>query len=184
MYSPFYDGVDIVFTADSGYLTTGSAFTSFSASENDLRQPLFAHFSSPFMAPVTLLAMPLSRFKNIYYAIFQSVHLPFVLMTYFIAAKLLKLTGLARQSFILLCSSTYAVMLFVLPIEQYNFAVFYLLYGLRHRLRFSGKAPDPFRRHRHSLDQRRNELRRSPSRSVFSIIPWIFSTKASMFQWP
>ena len=131
--SVFYRSIDVIYTMDCNTrihdltLAYDNPLIRLCHPQNDLRQPLFAHFTLPFMAPISLLMTPFNDNLSVYFTSLQIAQLPFEILTYYILAKLLKLKGVGRAAFMVLCASCYSVMLFVLPIEQYNFAVFYLM---------------------------------------------------------
>ena len=131
--SAFYHSIDVIYTMDCNTLihdmtlAYDNPLIRLCHPQNDLRQPLFAHFTLPFMAPISLLMTPFNDDLPVYFAALQIAQLPFEILTYYILAKLLKLKGAGRTAFMVLCASCYSVMLFVLPVEQYNFAVFYLM---------------------------------------------------------
>lgn len=132
----FYSEVqdyDIIYTSDSPELLRYNAYLSWGHPENDLRQPLFAVYSAPFMGAFYLIARILGIFGNKYYfeAIFSAcIQAIILLISYLFLAKLLNIKGIKRSIFMIFNSITYTYLLFSVIIEQYIFAFFWLMLAL------------------------------------------------------
>lgn len=124
---------DIIFTSDSPELLRYNAYLSLGHSENDLRQPLFAVYTAPFIGIPYLIARIVGIFGNkIYFEaiLIASTQAIILLVSYLLLAKLLSLTGVERIIFVLFNSATYTYLLFNIMIEQYIFAFFWLMLTL------------------------------------------------------
>lgn len=121
----FYKG-SIVYTADSGALVTPNAYLVISHVENDLRQPLFAIFASPFIGAVYFLTM-LIPVEGLSATVMAMVQVPVMLMAYLLIARMLTKDFRYRSLFLVMMCSTYPVILFSVMLEQYIISVFWLI---------------------------------------------------------
>lgn len=121
----FYKG-SIVYTADSGALVTPNAYLVIAHVENDLRQPLFAIFASPFIGAVYFLTM-LIPMEGLSATCMALVQVPVMLMAYLLIARMLTKDSVCRSMFMVMMSSTYPVILFSVMLEQYIISVFWLV---------------------------------------------------------
>lgn len=120
------NGYDVVYTSDSGALIRGNIFLSLYHGENDLRQPLFAVFSAPFMG-IPYLLLELFECSAVFKGILLNlVQLALLLFGILLIAKGLHLSPIGRISFVIFFASTYTYMLFSLMMEQYIIAFFWL----------------------------------------------------------
>lgn len=136
-HNPVFEGrpvlFDVVFTADNGHLLYRDAFFSPSCVQNDIRQPFFALTALPFALPAKLFSYLCFFWKGAY-AYFLCVMQ--ILVLYGCALLLAKLSGAAGAAKHLVCLLFLlmsAQLLFVLVLEQYVFALFWLLvavYGI------------------------------------------------------
>lgn len=123
----FYGGkFDYIYTSDSPALNIKSTYLFIRNGENDLRQPLFAVFSAPFMGIPYLLGtfflLPLPKLA----VLMNSVQIVMLFFSIFLLAKAMKLPGPQRICFMLLCCGTYTFLLFSVMMEQYITAFFWL----------------------------------------------------------
>lgn len=130
----FYDystgGYDVLYTSDSGALVHNMGYLFLTFPENDLRQPLFAVFASPFLgAPYLvsrLFALPLT-----YEAVLlNSVQIVMLVCANLMLAQMLKLSPLHRLCLMLLTTFTYNQLLALVMMEQYITAYFWLMLTL------------------------------------------------------
>lgn len=119
------DRFDIIYTSDSSKLYRTDVYTQINASENDIRQPLFAVFSLPIAAVCKQLSAPFGG--NAYPIILGIVSAWMILLCVIILRQLLEFRGLAAVFFLTLATSVYPTLLFMLMQEQYVFSVFWLL---------------------------------------------------------
>lgn len=131
---------DIIYTSDSPMLVRDNAYLWLTYGENDLRQPLFAVFSSPFMGAAFFLSKLFSVSPALNALLMDLPQILLLYFSHFLLAKAMKLTGLNRIGFMLLICSSYPTMLFSLMMEQYIFAYFYLTLLL---YSFSNNRPEP-----------------------------------------
>lgn len=124
----FYGGsnlFDVIYTSDCGWHVKTNTYLTLSNLENDIRQPLFAVFAAPFVGFAYLVG---SFFGNTATAIcIASAQAGLFLFANFILAKTLRLSPIHRMSFMLFFSSTYTYLLFILMMEQYITAYFWLM---------------------------------------------------------
>lgn len=118
---------DLIYTSDSPAHIQRNVFLSLTYYENDLRQPLFAVFSSPFMGLPYLLGRLLSLPHSIQAIITNAVQIMMLVFTNYLLTKILKLSPGKTVCFMVLLCCTYTQLLSVLMIEQYIVAYFWLV---------------------------------------------------------
>ncbi len=118
---------DVVYTADSSQLVKSNAFFYISAYENDIRQPLFAVFSMPFAAAAMLVSKMLFFVPNAYVIALGAVQVFLLLFGFTLLARTLELRGAEKALFLCLLACSYPALLFSFAIEQYVFALFWVL---------------------------------------------------------
>lgn len=115
-----------IFSADCQLLiVSNNAFLSLAHGENDIRQPLFSVFASPFGAIPYLasLVVPFRWSLPLFTAI---ANLVLLLFSTLILSRLLRLSSLECVFFAIVSSLTFSHIAFSLFIEQYIVAVLYL----------------------------------------------------------
>lgn len=142
----FYGGAvdyDVVFTADSPQLVNSNAFLYVGAYENDIRQPLFGVFAMPFAAVAMLLDKLLFFVPNAFPIILSAVQVFLLLFGFTLIARMLELRGAEKALFLCLLAASYPALLFSFTVEQYIFAVFWvlLLVYCRHEARRDSTLP-------------------------------------------
>lgn len=131
------DGLyDVIYTSDSPVLVKEKAYIYLSEAENDLRQPLFALFASPFTGIAYLLArvFHVSMAMNAFL-----VNVPQFFLMFFaniVIAFLLRLSKINRIIFVSFVSCTYTTLLFSIMMEQYIVAYFWLVFAIFEILEF------------------------------------------------
>lgn len=116
---------DVIYTSDSAYLFHTNAYLDLISQENDIRQPLFAVFSAPFLAVPYLLGKLMN--SEVLQAIFMNaVQIMMLIASGYFLASAMHLNKGQRISFILIFSSSFVVILFSLMMEQYIIAIFWL----------------------------------------------------------
>lgn len=118
---------DIIYTSDSPILVKNNAYLALSYGENDLRQPLFALFSMPFMGFPYLIGRIFGASAPIMALLMNCFQIPLLFFANFLLACMMKLSGTKRMLFLLLITCSYPVLLFCLMMEQYIAAYFYLI---------------------------------------------------------
>lgn len=121
----FWDKLDIVYSSDSGQLTEQNVFFNVGASENDLRQPLFGAFAAPFALGVSLVTYLLPA--QAYFMALQIMQAAFLVVTLMLIARLTSVTGTVKALTLVCFSLLYPTLMYLLNIEQYIFAVFWLI---------------------------------------------------------
>ncbi len=118
---------DIIYTSDSHILVQDNAYLWLTYEQNDLRQPLFAVFTAPFLGLSYLVSNLLSVSPAVDALLMNYPQILLLFLANFLLAKMLKLTGWKRAGFLLLLTSAYPVLLFSFMMEQYIAAYFYLI---------------------------------------------------------
>lgn len=119
---------DIIYTSDSPALVKGNVYMALTHPENDLRQPLFAVFAAPFMGIPYLIGKLFSVSAPVQAMLLNSVQIFMLFAANFMLTKIMKLTSVNRLCFMVLSSLTYTHLLFVLMMEQYIVAYFWLIF--------------------------------------------------------
>lgn len=137
---------DIVYSSDSTALYYTNAFLNVGDAENDLRQPLFGVFSAPFSIipyaiSLILSAIPLFSFiPNLYAYLLAIEQAMLLLLSFLLIVDLLDLRGAEKVLSCAIFAFSFPSLLFSLNLEQYIFAVFWLvlyIYATHKRLRGS-----------------------------------------------
>lgn len=118
---------DLIYSADSGYLMNQDVFRNVGAEQNDLRQPLFGLFAMPFAQTAWLLSRILFFLPNCYVTIWQIIQMLLFLVAVVLLSRMMELQKAEKALFLVLCSVTYPVLIFVLTTEQYLVEMFYLM---------------------------------------------------------
>ncbi len=118
---------DIIYTSDSPVLVSRNVYMAFSHPENDIRQPLFALFAAPFTSIAYLVSRVLLLPASGQALFLNYVQIVLLFVANFMLSKLMKLSSYKRICFMCLSFSTYASLLFVLMMEQYIVAYFWLM---------------------------------------------------------
>lgn len=127
VFSLTSDPYDILYTGDFPLLVNDDVCLDLTHLENDLRQPLFAVFSAPFTGIAYLLASLPGVSLPLHALLMNIPQIAVLLLSNFLLADLLGLSGRKRISFMLLLCCTYPMMLFSLMMEQYIFTYFYVI---------------------------------------------------------
>lgn len=126
----FYRGeyaYDIIYTSDSPFLLKSSVYLTLTHPENDLRQPLFAVFAAPFIGIPYLIGRLFAVSASVQAILVNCVQVVMLFVANFILTKMMKLSSVKRICFILLTYCTYTHLLFVLMMEQYIVAYFWMV---------------------------------------------------------
>lgn len=118
---------DVVYTTDSSQLVKSNVYFYVDAYENDIRQPLFAVFSMPFAAVAMLVSKLLFFLPNAYPVVLGAVQALLLLFGFSLLSRLLDARGAERLLFLCLLIVSYPAMLFAFTMEQYIFALFWVL---------------------------------------------------------
>lgn len=123
---------DAVYTSDSIFLLNFSnAWIDFDHVENDIRQPLFGVFASPFVLPFYLIAVIISYIIPLSFTFVNAVavgmgNITLLVLSAYILASLVE-KGKKRIIFLIFYISTFSPLLFTIMLEQYNAGLFWLL---------------------------------------------------------
>lgn len=120
--------VDIIYTSDSPSLVKGNVYLTLNHVENDLRQPLFAVFAAPFVGIPFLLGKLSGASASVQAMLVNMAQVVMLFAANFMLTKMMKLSSVKRVCFMLLTSCTYTHLLFILMMEQYIVAYFWLVF--------------------------------------------------------
>lgn len=119
---------DVLYTADSPYLVIGNTWLNLTFQENDLRQPLFAVFSAPFMGWAYVLTQFFPGRAWLRAWLMDLPQLVLLVGGYYMLARLLcPDNGRGRLAVTASLCVMYASLLFAVMMEQYILSVFWLL---------------------------------------------------------
>lgn len=119
---------DIIYTSDSPYLVKDNVYLNLMHSENDLRQPLFAIFAAPFLGMPYFIGRLLGVSASVQAMLLNYVQIIMLYIANYMLTKIMNLNMTKRISFMILMSCTYTNLLFVLMMEQYIVAYFWLVF--------------------------------------------------------
>lgn len=140
----FYTGptlYDIIYTSDSTSLVADNCYMNLTHPENDLRQPLFAVFSAPFVGLPYLLGKLFRASVPVQAMLLNSVQIILLYLANLMLVKLMRLSRMKRICFMMLASCTYTHLLFTLMMEQYIFAYFWLIFCIFLICEYKNTAP-------------------------------------------
>ena len=124
---------DIIYTSDSPSLIKENVYLFLTQDQNDLKQPLFAVFSAPFMGiPYLFSVFFPPAIKAILLDIVQIVLMVFA---NYLLSRIMNLSALKRICFMIISSFSYTYLLFSLMMEQYIITYFWLVLFLYYVLK-------------------------------------------------
>lgn len=118
---------DIIYTSDTAPLINENVYTNIATDQNDFRQPLFGVFAIPFHILPKIIANIFYDIHNLYPILIAIIQGILVLITITLIARLIKLEKISKLLFLLTLTLTFPTLLFLLNIEQYIMAIFYLV---------------------------------------------------------
>lgn len=118
---------DVIYTTDSANQLSTNVYLNINAPENDIRQPLFGLFALPFALFAMLISKWLFFVPNIYPIAMNIIQILLLLVSLIMVSKMLKLKGLTKALFLGIITLTYPTILFSINMEQYVFALFWLI---------------------------------------------------------
>ena len=128
--SCFYTTVtsyDVVYTADTPVFISGDVWTNLFHGENDYRQPLFAIVSAPFFSPFYLvkrLVPGTFYFMAVWVCL---IHASLMIVSSYLISTIIISKRKNRWLFVGLYMSMYSSLLFVVMMEQFTVATFWVL---------------------------------------------------------
>lgn len=125
-YGSIFD-FDIIYTSDSPALVGKNIYLNLTHPENDLRQPLFAVFSAPFIGIPYLLGRVFNLSHTMYAILINCIQVIIMHVSNYMLAKIMDLNVNKRICFIIFSAATYTSLLFMIMMEQYIFAYFWLI---------------------------------------------------------
>jgi len=121
---------NIIYTSDTPSLLKGNVFLNLEHPENDIRQPLFAVYSAPFMGIPFLFSKFFCQ-SGYGTALFVGVtQIIMLVFSFFLLSRVLNLSSWKRMCFMLFCFSSYTFLLASIMIEQYVGAFFWLMWAI------------------------------------------------------
>ena len=118
---------DLIYTSDSPLLVQENAYLTLLQYQNDLRQPLFAVFAAPFLGLSFLLSRLLGASAPLHALLMNLPQVGLLVLSAHLLGRMLGLHPGWRLAFVVLACCTWPVLLFSVMMEQYIFAVFYLI---------------------------------------------------------
>ncbi|MDR1563740.1 MAG: hypothetical protein LBS74_02155 [Oscillospiraceae bacterium] len=112
---------DVIFTSDTSMVFFQKAFVNINSPQNYCDQPLFAVFSAPFAIPAELLSKLFYIIPNSNAILLQMMQAVLLVFTLILHSKML---GSSR--FLFLAIASYPFLLWVFPVEQLIFSLFWL----------------------------------------------------------
>lgn len=125
----FYRGA-LVYGADSDVIISKNAYLVSAHMENDLRQPLFAILSSPFVGVPYLISWFIPVIKEISVLIIMLSQIPVLVFSCLILSQIMSDDENIRCILIILMSCCYSTLLFVVMTEQYIISTFWLFIAI------------------------------------------------------
>lgn len=124
-----YDNMnyDILYTTDTALLTYLDVYSNVDSKENDIRQPLFGLFSIPFSVVPKGISYIFPKSETIYPVFLAIVQGILALFSFTLIARLMKLKGIIKVLFLIFITVSFPTLLFLLNLEQYLMAFFYLI---------------------------------------------------------
>ena len=120
--------VDIVYTSDTGLLYETNTWLVLSAPENDIRQPLFALFSAPFCVLPYFISGIFFFIPNLYAYLMAFTQAFIILSSLLIICRIvMESSSVERMLLFAMLSTTFPVFLFITNMEQYAFALFWVV---------------------------------------------------------
>lgn len=119
---------DIIYSFDSPDIMNNCAYLWLGYFANDIRHPLFAIFSAPFLGIPYLILFPFREYEIVTSLLFAWVQLAMLLLSYYMLSRLLKFNSFMRTAFIIFCSCTYCNLLFSIAMEKYIISTFWLIF--------------------------------------------------------
>lgn len=119
---------DLIYTSDSPALLRGNVYLSLTHQENDLRQPLFAAFASPFISVPYFIGRLVGVSKPVHAMLMNGAQVIMLFAANFMITRMMNLSQTKRVLFMLLACSVYTFPLFSLMMEQYIVAYFWLIF--------------------------------------------------------
>ena len=121
---------EVIYTSDSPSMIEPNVFLWLYHPENDIRQPLFAVFSAPLIAPAYILALPFAGLSRMAVPLLMNLfQIALLVLTNLMLTGMLRLGKRSRICFMLITSVLYTTLLFSIMIEQYIIAYFWLIFA-------------------------------------------------------
>ena len=126
----YYRIYDVIYTSDSSYIFNENAYLNINMSENDIRQPFFGLFAMPFALIAYILSDLLFFIPNGYAVFLNTIQILVLGLTILMITKILKLYDKNKLIYLLFNFCTFPLIIFSFIMEQYIFALFYLILAI------------------------------------------------------
>jgi hypothetical protein len=147
-YHPVWNGTlvpyDVIFSSDSGDLVDTNVYLKFTATENEIRQPLFGVFAAPFALPALAFAWLFRSVPNAYVLGLAFVQLLLLAACAVMTSRLVGVSRFERWAFLGVFALSYPTLLFSVVMEQYVVTVFWLLLFVCTSAERPGEGEDSF----------------------------------------
>ncbi len=121
---------DVIYTTDSSYIYNDNAYLNINMAENDIRQPFFGIFATPFAIIAYILSDLLSFIPNSYAVLINTMQIMLLAVSVILITKMLGLSKKDSVFYYVLSFCTFPLILFSFVMEQYIFCLFYLILAI------------------------------------------------------
>jgi hypothetical protein len=121
---------DVIYTSDSPSIVAENAYLGLTHLQNDIRQPLFAIFSAPFLGIPYLIGRLTGGSATVSALLMNAVQIGMLFAANLLLTGVMELDRRKRICFMVLSCCTYTHLLFSLMMEQYIVAYFWLMFCL------------------------------------------------------
>lgn len=120
--------MDVIYTSDTGLLYDTNTWLVLRAPQNDIRQPLFALFSAPICVLPYFISNIFFFIPNMYAYLLAFIQAFFILSSFLIICRMTEESNIIERMFLFaMLSTTFPAFLFILNMEQYAFALFWVV---------------------------------------------------------
>lgn len=135
---------DVVYTTDTAVLTYQNCYMNQNCVENDVRHPLFTVFSFPFAVLARELANLVPFISYGYYLFLAIVQVSLLCISTICISRILPINEKMKIAFLIASSVNYPMLLFAINLEQYIFAVFFLVAFMYQYIRNNGEMLEDY----------------------------------------
>ena len=130
-YAPKINGeiqtFDVIYTTDTGAHGVLNDYLNINSVENDLRQILFAVFSFPFAIIAYMVGNLFNNLGNGYFILIAIIQVFLMNIVSILLSRMLNFKKIEQTLFLIFYTVTYPFILFAFNLEQYVFAMFWLM---------------------------------------------------------
>ena len=121
------ENYDNLFTTDTGVFLQQDVYNNIIAEQNDGRQPLFGVFAMPICIVPKMLSYMLPFIPNMYAILLAIIQGILTFMAFTLLARMMNLQGKKKGFFLVLATTMFSTIFFVVNLEQYVISFFYLI---------------------------------------------------------